>query len=332
MSTHKTILVAGGAGYVGSHVCKALHEAGYNVIVIDNLFNGHRQYARWGEFIHADIRDLDALRQIFSRHDIAGVFHFAALIEVGTSFEETIDYYENNVGGAINLIKAAEEAETEAFVFSSTCAVYGLPRTLPLDETHPHQPINPYGHTKRMVEQVLADMKEHRNFPATSLRYFNAAGSDYKSRIGERHTPETHAIPLAIHAALGRRDGFKIFGDDYDTRDGTAIRDYIHVTDLADAHVRALGKLLGGAPGDIFNLGTGDGSSVRELIDTISEISGKPFEVTMAPRRAGDPPVLLADNSKARRELGWKPERSFRETVESAWLWHTEVEPELFDI
>ena len=330
--SNKTVLVAGGAGYVGSHCCEALANAGFEVVVLDNLVNGHKQFAKWGPFVEADIRDKAALWSAFETYKPEAVLHFAALIEVKNSQTETHDYYENNVSGAINLINAADAFGAKGFVFSSTCAVYGIPETNTLDETHRHNPISPYGRTKAMVEGVLADMKEFRGLPATSLRYFNAAGSHWQSAIGERHQPETHAIPLAIHAALGRRAGFKIFGTDYNTPDGTAVRDYIHVLDLADAHVRALQQLLDGGKGDVYNLGTGTGSSVRELVDTISDVSGKPFDVAEVERRPGDPDMLVADNTKARELLGWTPTRSLHDIVESAWRWHSEVEGTLFEI
>ena len=330
--SNKTVLVAGGAGYVGSHCCEALANAGFDVVVLDNLVNGHRQFVKWGPFVEADIRDKAALWEAFETYKPQAVLHFAALIEVKNSQTDTPDYYENNVSGAINLINAADAFGAKGFVFSSTCAVYGIPKTETLDETHVHDPISPYGRTKAMVEGVLADMKEFRGLPATSLRYFNAAGSHWQSGIGERHQPETHAIPLAIHAALGRRDGFKIFGTDYNTPDGTAVRDYIHVLDLADAHVRAVQQLLDGGKGDVYNLGTGTGSSVRELVDTISAVSGKPFDVAEVARRPGDPDMLVADNTKAREGLGWTPTRSLHDVVESAWRWHSDVEGTLFDI
>ena len=326
----KTVLVAGGAGYVGSHCCEAFAEAGFEVVVVDNLVNGHRQFAKFGDFVEGDIRDTEGLDAVFATYKPVAALHFAALIEVSGSQTDTTDYYDNNVAGAINLIKLAEKHGVGGFVFSSTCAVYGIPQLLPLDETHPHNPISPYGRTKAMVEGVLDDMKTFRNFPATSLRYFNAAGSHFQSGIGERHQPETHAIPLAIHAAQGRRKGFKIMGTDYDTPDGTAVRDYIHVADLADAHVRAVRQMLETGKGDVYNLGTGNGSSVRELVDTIRDVSGKPFHVEEVARRPGDPDRLVADNSKAREKLGWVPQKSFRDVVESAWKWHSEVEAELF--
>ena len=326
----QTVLVAGGAGYVGSHCCEAFAEAGFNVVVVDNLVNGHRSFVKWGPFIHADIRDAAALRRVFEQYRPVAALHFAALIEVSGSQSETTDYYDNNVAGAINLIKLSEEYGVKGFVFSSTCAVYGIPQKLPLDETHPHNPISPYGRTKAMVEAVLDDLKVFRKFPATSLRYFNAAGSHWQSGIGERHQPETHAIPLAIHAAQGRRKGFKIMGTDYNTPDGTAVRDYIHVTDLADAHVRAVKELLETGKGDVYNLGTGNGSSVRELVDAIREVSGRPFDVAEVERRPGDPDRLVADNTKARTKLGWVPKKTFLETVESAWRWHSDVEAQVF--
>ncbi|MEL7128680.1 MAG: UDP-glucose 4-epimerase GalE, partial [Pseudomonadota bacterium] len=293
----------------------------------------HRRFVKWGDFIEADIRDIDRLRAAFRTHRPDGVVHLAALIEVGTSYEKTADFYENKVGGAINLIKASQEAGIGAFVFSSTCAVYGMPQTPRLSEDHPLMPINPYGRTKWMVEHVLADMKAHQNFPATSLRYFNAAGAAHGDGIGEHHQPETHALPLAILAALGRRSGFGILGDDYDTRDGTCVRDYIHVNDLADAHVKSVGRLLEGHGGDIFNLGTGDGATVRELIETVIDIAGSnsKLELEIKPRRPGDPPQLLANNTHARETLGWTPKMAFRDTVESAWRWHRDVQPSLFD-
>ena len=324
------VLIAGGAGYVGSHCSEAFEQAGFDIVVLDNLVNGHRQFAKWGPFVEADIRDKASLWKAFEEHKPDAVVHCAALIEVKNSQTDTHDYYENNVAGAINLINAADAFDVKAFVFSSTCAVYGIPQTDALSEDHPHNPISPYGRTKAMVEGVLADMREFRSLPATSLRYFNAAGSHWQSGIGEKHQPETHAIPLAIHAALGRRDGFKIFGTDYDTPDGTAVRDYIHVLDLADAHVRAVQQLLGGGTGDVYNLGTGTGSSVRELVDAISEVSGVPFEVAVTDRRPGDPDKLVANNAKAKELLEWSPSRTLHEIVESAWRWHSEVEEKLF--
>lgn len=248
--------------------------------------------------------------------------HFAALIEVGESVRQPGAFYETNVAGALNLIGAARAAGVERMVFSSTCATYGDPVQLPMDETHPQAPLNPYGRSKLMVEQALADLDRYSGFRSLVLRYFNAAGADPKGRIGERHEPETHAIPLALFAALGRRDGFRIFGDDYDTRDGTALRDYVHVLDLADAHVRALRHLLAGGESLQLNLGTGHGVTVRELVEAIRRVTGKPFPVETVARRPGDAAALLADSRRAAEVLGWRPTRDLEAILDSAWRWH----------
>jgi UDP-glucose 4-epimerase len=317
------VLVTGGAGYVGSHACLRLAEAGFEPVVYDNLSNGHEEFVRWGPFERGDISDGARLDEVFAKHKPAAVMHFAALIEVGESVKFPGRFYENNVAGALSLIEAARRGGANALVFSSTCATYGDPVRVPMDETHPQAPLNPYGRSKLMVEQALADYDRYAGFRSVALRYFNAAGADPEGRIGEWHEPETHAIPLAIAAAMGKRKGFSLFGTDYDTRDGTAVRDYIHVLDLADAHVLALKRLLDGAPSDVFNLGTGTGATVRELIAVIAEASGKPFEVTEAPRREGDAPALVADNRKAREVLGWSPKFDLKRIVQDAWAWHS---------
>ena len=317
-----TVLVAGGAGYVGSHVCLALSQAGFTPVVYDNLSNGHAAFVQWGELETGDIRDRARLDAVIARHKPVAVLHFAALIEVGESVKEPGRFYENNVAGAITLIEAARRGGIEVMVFSSTCATYGDPVRLPMDETHPQAPLNPYGRSKLMVEQALADYSAYVGFRSVCLRYFNAAGADEEGRIGERHYPETHAIPLALQTALGQRQGFKLFGDDYDTRDGTAVRDYIHVMDLADAHVRALNYLLQGGETTVFNLGTGTGTTVKELIDTIRRTTNQPFPVETTPRRAGDAPCLVADNNRAREVLGWAPTRTLDDIVRTAWRWH----------
>ncbi|WP_292225057.1 UDP-glucose 4-epimerase GalE [Brevundimonas sp.] len=319
----RTVLVAGGAGYVGSHVCLALHEAGFTPLVYDNLTNGHAAFVQWGVLEQGDIRDGARLGEVIAKHRPVAVLHFAALIEVGESVKEPGRFYENNVAGAITLIEAARRGGIGCMVFSSTCATYGDPVRLPMDETHPQGPLNPYGRSKLMVEQALADYSTYAGFRSVCLRYFNAAGADEQGRIGERHHPETHAIPLALQTALGQRSGFKLFGDDYDTRDGTAVRDYIHVMDLADAHVRALKYLLEGGETSVFNLGTGTGTTVKELIDTIRRTTNLPFEVETVARRAGDAPVLVADNAKARAVLGWRPTRDLTDIIQSAWRWHS---------
>ncbi len=317
------VLVVGGAGYVGSHVCLRLAEKGYNPIVYDNLSNGHKEFVQWGPLEKGDIRDLDRLREVFKKHKPTAVLHFAALIEVGQSVKEPVAFYDNNVNGTLNLLAATIEAGVQAFVFSSTCATYGVPQSLPLNETHPQNPINPYGRTKHIVEQVLKDYSEYLGLNSVALRYFNAAGADVGGRIGEWHDPETHAIPLAIDAALGRRPGFKVFGTDYETRDGTCVRDYIHVHDLADAHVRAVDYLFAGGPSDVFNLGTGTGTTVKELLDAIARVSGRNFPVEYVGRREGDSPILVADNKKAGETLGWKPAYDLDAIVKSAWDWHS---------
>jgi UDP-glucose 4-epimerase len=318
----QTVLVAGGAGYVGSHCCLRLAEAGFKPVVVDNLSNGHAAFAQWGPLEICDIADGPALDAIFQKHKPVAVLHFAALIEVGESVKIPGAFYANNVGGAISLIEAARRAGVNALVFSSTCATYGNPITPLLSEDHPQNPLNPYGRSKLMVEQVLADLDRYVGFRSACLRYFNAAGADFEGRIGERHHPETHAIPLAIRAAMTKSGAFKILGLDYPTPDGTAVRDYIHVLDLADAHVKALQHLLAGGESIQLNLGTGVGTSVKELVDTIERVSGQPMNAGTGPRREGDANVLVADNAKARRVLDWTPQYSLEDIIRSAWAWH----------
>lgn len=318
----KTVLVTGGAGYVGSHCCLALAEAGFTPVVYDNLSNGHARAVQWGPLEAGDIRDGDRLDAVIARYKPVAVLHFAALIEVGESVKYPGRFYDNNVGGALALIEAARRGGVDKLVFSSTCATYGDPVQLPMDETHPQTPLNPYGRTKLMIEQALADYDAYAGFRSVSLRYFNAAGADDAGRIGESHDPETHAIPLALQTALGLRDGFKLFGDDYDTRDGSAVRDYVHVLDLADAHVRALRYLLDGGQTTAFNLGTGEGTTVRELVAAIGRTTNRPLPVETVARRPGDAPALVADSTRARDVLGWRPTRSLDEIVRSAWRWH----------
>ena len=316
------ILVTGGAGYIGSHVCLALSQAGFTPVVYDNLSNGHAAFVQWGELETGDIRDGARLDAVIARHRPVAVLHFAALIEVGDSVKEPGRFYDNNVVGALPLIEAARRGGIGALVFSSSCATYGEPVYLPMDEAHPQAPSSPYGRTKLMIEQALADYSTYAGFRSVWLRYFNAAGADEAGRIGERHDPETHAIPLALQAALGQRPEFRVFGDDYDTRDGTAVRDYVHVTDLADAHVRALTYLLDGGETTAFNLGSGTGTTVRELVDAVRRTTNLPFPVEVAGRRTGDAPCLVADNARARQVLGWTPTRTLDDIVRSAWRWH----------
>ena len=319
----KSVLVAGGAGYVGSHTCLRLAQEGFQPIVFDDLSNGHREHVQWGPLEIGDIRDGARLDEVFAAHKPVAVLHFAASIEVGESVKNPGKFFDNNVGGAISLIEATRRAGVEALVFSSTCATFGEPVRLPMAEDHPQAPLNPYGRSKLMVEQALADYARYVGFRSVVLRYFNAAGADPEGRIGEWHEPETHAIPLAIDVALGRREHFTIFGDDYDTRDGTAVRDYVHVLDLADAHVLALRYLMAGGSSGSFNLGTGAGTTVRELIEGVKRVSGRPLPVTNAPRRPGDAPVLVADNALARTRLGWAPTHDLDAILSSAWRWHS---------
>ncbi|MDR9814363.1 UDP-glucose 4-epimerase GalE [Rhizobium hidalgonense] len=321
----ETVLVVGGAGYIGSHTCLDLTNKGYKPVVFDNFSNGHREFVKWGPAEEGDIRDRARLDEVLAEHKPAAILHFAALIEVGESVKDPVSFYENNVIGTLTLLSAAQAAGINAFVFSSTCATYGLPQSVPLDESHRQVPINPYGRTKYIVEQALADYDQYRSLRSVVLRYFNAAGADFEGRIGEWHQPETHAIPLAIDAALGRRQGFKVFGSDYETRDGTCVRDYIHVLDLADAHVRAVEYLLKGGDSVALNLGTGTGTTVKELLGAIEDVSNRPFPVEYIGRREGDSHTLVANNDKARDVLGWVPQYDLSEIIRSAWNWHAKT-------
>ena len=317
------VLVAGGAGYVGSHVCALLAERGHTPIVYDNLSNGHESFARFGPLVVGDILDADAMDAAFREWKPDAIMHFAGLIEVGHSVQDPLSFYHQNVGGSVALLAATERHGIGRLVFSSTCATYGDPIEVPMSEAHPRRPINPYGRSKAMIEDILRDLDQHRGFRSVALRYFNAAGADPEGRIGERHDPETHAIPLVIDAALGRRARFSIFGTDYDTRDGTCVRDFVHVADLADAHVRALEHLLGGGDSTAINLGTGTGTTVRELIDMVGDVTGRSIPIVDAERREGDAPILVADNAKARTDLGWTPQHDLRSIIETAWSWHS---------
>lgn len=317
------ILVVGGAGYIGSHTCLDLASKGFTPVVYDNLSNGHAEFVRWGPFEHGDIRDRARLDVVLDTYKPAAIVHFAALIEVGESVRNPTGFFENNVAGTLTLLSAAQAAGIDKLVFSSTCATYGLPQAMPMDETHPQAPINPYGRSKLIVEQMLSDLDAYEGFRSVALRYFNAAGADPEGRIGEWHSPETHAIPLAIEVALGRRSDFKVFGWDYDTRDGTCVRDFVHVLDLADAHSRAVQYLLDGGDSVALNLGTGDGTTVKELLSAIEAVSGKSFPVEYVGRREGDSPMLVADNGKARSVLGWQPRFDLTAIIETAWNWHS---------
>ncbi len=309
------ILVTGGAGYIGSHACKALAQEGFTPIAFDNLVLGHRDAVRWGPLVEADIRDEDALAETIRKYAVEAVIHFAAFAYVGESVDAPAKYYRNNVGGTLSLLDACRSASVDKLVFSSSCATYGVPDVLPITESAPQRPINPYGRTKLVVEQVLEDYAHAYGSRHVALRYFNAAGADPDGEIGERHDPETHLIPLALLAAAGRREALEVFGDDYDTPDGTCVRDYIHVTDLARAHVLALRHLLDGGDSLALNLGSGSGSSIREVIGAVAQVTGRRVPHVIKPRRPGDPPVLYADPRLAKERLGFETEMSDLHTI-----------------
>ena len=322
MST--SILVTGGAGYVGSHACKALASADYMPVTFDNLSRGHRAAVRWGPLVEGDLADRAAIAAALRTHRIAAVMHFAAFAYVGESVGDPELYYRNNVGGTLNLLSAMREVGVAAIVFSSTCAIYGVPERVPIREDCPKAPLNPYGDTKLAVERALHWYAGAYGLRYAALRYFNAAGCDPDGEIGEDHEPETHLIPRVLRAALGTGTPVEVYGTDYPTPDGTAIRDYIHVSDLADAHVRALADLAAGGGSTALNLGTGTGASVREVIAAVERVSGRPVPFSAAARRAGDPPELVADPALARVRLGWRPRHSDIETiVRTALAWET---------
>lgn len=320
------VLVTGGAGYIGSHCCKELYLQGYNPITVDNLVYGHRENVKWGAFYEADVGNPDQLQDCFAKYKIDAVMHFAAYAYVGESMEAPLTYYTNNVRNTINLFNVLLEHRVNYVVFSSSCATYGNPVSIPIDEEHRLSPINPYGKTKRMIEEILEDLDIACGVKFVSLRYFNASGADPDGEIGEKHDPETHLIPLVLDVAAGKQKAIKVFGTDYRTPDGTCIRDYIHVTDLARAHILALEYLLNGGKSTAFNLGQGRGYSVLEIIDKVKEITAKKIEIAHADRRPGDPPVLVASNQKAIRQLGWKPEFSnLADIIRTAWRWHQKL-------
>jgi UDP-glucose-4-epimerase GalE len=316
------VLVTGGAGYIGSHAAKALHRAGYRVVVFDNLVAGHRAAVQFGPLVEGDISDTVAVRDALRRHQISAVVHFAAFLDVGESVREPARYYRNNVTGALSVLEAMAAESVRTFVFSSTCATYGEPIETPMTETHPQQPINSYGETKLAIERALPHFERAHGMRYVALRYFNASGADPDGDLGEDHSPEIHLVPRAIDAATGGR-GLQVFGDDYPTPDGTCLRDYVHVTDLADAHVKALESIAAGGASGAYNLGTGHPHSVREVIDTVARITGRQVPWAMALRRPGDPAVLCAAAQQAKAALHWTPALSDIETiVRTAWAWH----------
>jgi UDP-glucose 4-epimerase len=322
MTERLPVLVTGGAGYIGSHAAMRLADVGFTPVAYDNLSNGHREFVRWGPFEEGDIRDPARVGEVIARHRPAAIIHFAALIEVGESVRHPDRFYEVNVGGATTVLAAARRAGIDKFVFSSTCATYGTPERLPLTEDHPQRPLNPYGRSKLMVESMLRDMDAAGEMRSVILRYFNAAGAAENGLIGEDHDPETHAIPLIFDAAMGRRPAFSIFGSDYPTRDGTAERDYIHVVDLADAHVLALKHLLEGGDSRAYNVGTGHGTTVRELVAAVESATGRPCPAQPDERRPGDAAKLVADPSLLIGELGWQPGYDLNGILRTAWTWH----------
>ena len=323
MLVSRNILVSGGAGYIGSHACKALALSGYTPISFDNLVYGHPWAVRWGPLEVGDIADRSRLDEVIEKYQPSAVMHFAAYAYVGESVRDPGKYYRNNVAGSLTLLETVRDHNIDNLIFSSTCATYGIPDHVPISETHPQRPINPYGASKLMIERMLQDFEVAHGLRSISLRYFNAAGADPEGEIGEAHDPETHLIPLVLDAAAGKRPAITVFGDDYDTPDGTCIRDYIHVSDLADAHVLALKALETGAKTTAYNLGNGQGFSVREVIDSASRVTGRQVPFTLGQRRVGDPAALVGDATRAMQELGWRPQLHDIDTmIDTAWQWH----------
>jgi UDP-arabinose 4-epimerase len=319
----KTILVTGGAGYIGSHACKALAAAGFKPVSFDNLVYGHREAVRWGPLCVGDLLNPQEIASVLKEYQPVAVMHFAAYAYVGESVENPGKYYRNNVVGSLNLLEAMRDAGIDKFIFSSSCATYGLPQAIPMAETHVQNPVNPYGASKLMIERMLKDFEHAHGLRSICLRYFNAAGADADLDIGEDHTPETHLIPLVLEAAAGKRDSISMYGNDYATPDGSCIRDYVHVSDIADAHVLALQALIKGATGAVYNLGNGRGHSVLEVIATAGVVTGKDIPVKISSRREGDPDCLVGDATLIKNELGWSPRYSaLSDIIGSAWRWH----------
>lgn len=317
------ILIVGGAGYIGSHVNKELNKNGYETIILDNLSSGHKELIKWGEFVQGDLKDIEEIRKVFKKYPIETVLHFSAFKAVGESVIDPQKYYQNNVANTLNLLRVMLENNVKKFIFSSTAATYGDPKYIPLDENHPQVPINPYGESKLMVEHILRDYSKAYDFRYVALRYFNACGADLDGEIGEWQGSGLNLIPLVLDAAIGAKDDIKVFGTDYPTPDGTCIRDYIHVYDLATAHVLSLKYLQEGGKSECFNLGNGKGFSVKEVIDMAKKVTGVDFRVTEVGRREGDPPILLADAKKAQNILGWQTKYPDLKTIiSSAWRWH----------
>lgn len=321
------ILVCGGAGYIGSHINKQLHREGYETVVFDNLVYGHKEAVKWGTFEQGDLKNLDEIEKVFQKYQIDAVFHFAAYAYVGESVDEPEKYYYNNVANTLNLLHVMKKYGCKKIIFSSTCATYGEPERVPITEDMPQNPINPYGATKLMMERIFKDYHTAYGLQFVVLRYFNAAGADPDGEIGESHNPETHIIPLVLDAASGKRKDIKVFGTDYNTPDGSCIRDYVHVYDLATAHLLALHHLEAGKESDFFNLGNEKGTSVLEVIEAVRKVTGREFTVTLTDRRDGDPAKLVGSSAKAQKVLGWKPMYAdIEKIVEHAWQWHQRAE------
>ena len=320
------ILVIGGAGYIGSHANKLLNQRNFDTVVFDNLVYGHRSFVQWGDFVMGDLADRDQIKFCFRKYPIEAVMHFGSFTYVDESITNPAKYYRNNVINTLNLLDEMREFDVKYFIFSSTCATYGMPQLIPITEDHPQMPINPYGWSKLMIEQILSDYDRAYGIKYINLRYFNAAGADYDADVGEHHDPETHLIPLVLDVAAGRKPNVKIFGTDYETTDGTCIRDYIHVSDLADVHILALNYLRQGGQSDSFNLSNGNGFSVRKIIRTIEKVTGRSIACVETDRRAGDPPVLIGSAQKARERLNWHPQFYDLETIiQTAWRWHQKI-------
>lgn len=319
------ILIVGGAGYIGSHMNKMLNQRGLETLVLDNLVYGHREAVKWGQFVEGDLADVELLGRIFTEYPIDAVMHFSAYAYVGESVLKPAKYYNNNVANTLHLLDAMMRHNVKYFIFSSTCATYGEPKRMPIIEDMPQNPINPYGRSKLMVEKILEDYHRAYGLNYCALRYFNAAGADPDCEIGEQHDPETHLIPLVLDAAIGKRESISVFGTDYPTVDGTCVRDYIHINDLADAHIRALDYIQKNHCSEQFNLGNGCGYSVKKIIEMARKVTGREIKVVYADRRAGDPPELIGSAEKALRILGWTPKFDLQSIIETAWKWHLKV-------
>ena len=318
------ILIVGGAGYIGSHMAKYLHAKELEPVVLDNLSMGHKEAVQWGPFYEGELDDETLLAEIFRKHDIKAVMHFAAFCYVGESVTEPLKYYQNNVAATLGLLSSMLRNGVDKLIFSSTCATYGEPNSLPMRENHDQHPINPYGRSKLMVENILDDLDPAYDLKSVCLRYFNAAGADPEGELGEDHDPETHLIPLVLRTALGLQEELTVFGNDYPTEDGTCIRDYIHITDLAQAHYLALLHLLDGGESKKYNLGNGSGYSILDVINTARQVTDRDVSFTFTERRPGDPAVLVGSAEKVTQELGWKPEFNSLETIlQTAWNWHS---------